>query len=60
MTDLVPDDEIAGILAGPAHPQETARGLVDRALDRGGKDNVTVVLADYALLEPGGQAPRHS
>jgi PPM family protein phosphatase len=60
LTDMVPDDEIAGLLGRPAHPQETAQALVALALDRGGKDNVTVVLADYALAEPGGQAPRHS
>jgi serine/threonine protein phosphatase PrpC len=52
LTDMLPDEEIAGILERPAHPQETAHALVERALDRGGRDNVTVVLAQYELKGP--------
>jgi len=50
LTDMVPDEQIAGVLAlhGPA--QETAQALVDLALECGGKDNVTVVLAQYTML----------
>ena len=55
LTDLVPDEEVAGVLARHADPQEAARALVDLALDRGGRDNVTVVLAHYALAGPGHQ-----
>jgi protein phosphatase len=49
LTDMVSDVEIAGILARHTHPQEAAQALVDLALERGGKDNVTVVLAQYAI-----------
>ena len=46
---MVPDGEIAAVLGRPAAPQEQAQGLVDAALRRGGKDNVTAVVAHYAL-----------
>jgi protein phosphatase len=49
LTDAVGRDEIAGILGQNASPEETTKHLVDRALQRGGEDNVTVVLARYAL-----------
>ncbi len=44
LTKHVPDDQIASILAsGPA--QSVAQALVDAALEGGGTDNVTVVVA---------------
>jgi protein phosphatase len=49
LTDMVPDEEISAILARAAHPQEAARALVDAALTSGGRDNVTVVVAHYAM-----------
>lgn len=49
LNDMVPDGEIAAILGRPTTPQNAAQALVDRALDNGGKDNVTVILARYAL-----------
>jgi len=49
LTDMVKDEEIADILSGLATPQEMAQSLVDLALERGGRDNVTVVLARYAI-----------
>jgi PPM family protein phosphatase len=52
LTDMVPHDEIATVLARNTHPQETVQALVERTLEGGGKDNVTIVLAQYALLEP--------
>ncbi len=48
LTEAVPDAEIAEILAGPDDPQGLAHRLVDRALDHGAPDNVTVVVARYA------------
>jgi protein phosphatase len=52
LTDMVRDEEIAAILSQDIHPQETVRALVDLALEHGGKDNVTVILAGYELKEP--------
>jgi protein phosphatase len=47
LTEMVEDGQIANILAEPILPQIACQALVNRALDQGGKDNVTVVLADY-------------
>jgi protein phosphatase len=49
LTDLVGDGDIAQIL--DAHPAaaDACRALIDRSLERGGKDNVTVLLARYRL-----------
>lgn len=49
LTDMVPSEEIARILGQAIHPQATAQALVDLALACGGKDNVTVVVAHYAV-----------
>jgi PPM family protein phosphatase len=49
LTDLVDDDTIRRVLV-ECHPSEEAcRRLVDLALERGGKDNVTVVVASYTF-----------
>src|SRR5262249_24423208 len=58
LTDMVSEDQIAGILGRHAPLEQAAQTLVERALECGGKDNVTVVLAHYRLprsdhLEPG-------
>ena len=39
----VSDDEILGVLSG-ASPSQAAWGLVDLALEHGGRDNVTVLI----------------
>jgi protein phosphatase len=49
LTDLVSDPEIAHILGEYTHPPDATQALVDRALARGGKDNVTVVLGHYLV-----------
>jgi protein phosphatase len=49
LTDLVRNEEVAGILGRRTHPQQAAQALVDLALERGGKDNVTVVVAQYEV-----------
>jgi len=54
LTDMVDDAHIAGVLAREAGSEETCRLLVDSALENGGKDNVTVVLASYGI--PGAPA----
>ena len=40
----VPEDVIAARLLAAGDLAEAARGLVQEALDRGGRDNVTVLL----------------
>ena len=50
LSDLVDEYEIQQAVHQARHPQEACRRLVDLALERGGKDNITVVLGHYALL----------
>ena len=51
LTDVVDDDQIANVLrAGKDQPLEPqAQRLVDLALERGGPDNITAVLARYKI-----------
>jgi serine/threonine protein phosphatase PrpC len=49
LTEMVSDEAIARVLATAGPPAETCRQLVDLALEAGGKDNVTVVLARYRI-----------
>jgi serine/threonine protein phosphatase PrpC len=49
LTDALADDRIADVLCRRRRPEEECRSLVDRALERGGEDNVTVILADYRI-----------
>lgn len=51
LTDIVRDPEIAKILRTQASAQEKCQQLADFALDRGAKDNVTVLLAGYKIPE---------
>jgi protein phosphatase len=46
LTGMVDDEEIVATLAGVANPQAAADALIEQALRNGGKDNVTVVIAD--------------
>jgi serine/threonine protein phosphatase PrpC len=50
LTDMVDDPAISAILAAGAPPSEACTALVERALQGGGKDNVTVVVARYDFL----------
>jgi protein phosphatase len=52
LTTMVPETTIAAVLAAHPHPQTACQALVDRALEAGGKDNVTTVLVDFAVLAP--------
>jgi protein phosphatase len=49
LTDMASDDEISAVLA--AHPlsDDACRALVDLALQRGGRDNVTVIVAGFSM-----------
>jgi protein phosphatase len=49
LTDLVSDDEIATLLMRHPVPQSACQALVELALERGGKDNVTVVIGKYEV-----------
>ena len=48
LTRELADDEIADVLGAVDDPQEAAARLVQRALDRGGRDNVSAVVVDVA------------
>jgi serine/threonine protein phosphatase PrpC len=50
--------EIAALLEAHPRPEDACRALVDRALDGGGRDNVTVVLASYTIPEVADPADR--
>jgi protein phosphatase len=50
LTEMVDDDSIAAVLRTAATAQEACETLVNLALERGGRDNVTVVLARYRFL----------
>jgi len=49
LTDMVDDPTIAGVLSNPRGPAAACRALVDLALEHGGHDNVTVIVADYVF-----------
>lgn len=55
LTDAVTDAAIADVLASAAAPADAVRRLIDLALDAGGPDNVTCVIAEVAA--PSGRAP---
>ncbi len=50
LTNEVSDEEIDGLLAGAADPEATCRALVERALERGGRDNISAIVA-HALSD---------
>src|SRR5262245_5269974 len=49
LTDMVDDATIAAELQRERSADEACQALVDRALEGGGKDNVTVVVAGYRI-----------
>lgn len=56
LSGLVPEHEMLAALAGGGEPEEIVERLIRLANDRGGPDNVTVVLA----LRPAGEAEKES
>ena len=52
LTDMVAERAIARALLRPGTAAETCKSLVKLALEGGGKDNVTVVLARYRISGP--------
>lgn len=51
LTDMVGDDEIARVLADQPVADGACQLLIERALEHGGKDNVTVLVARYRFEE---------
>jgi PPM family protein phosphatase len=51
LTDLVDDGVIAKLLGEATTSGDACQRLVEQALDRGGRDNVTVVVAIYGIPE---------
>jgi protein phosphatase len=49
LTDRVEDGRIAELLAAHPRPDQACRALVEAALEAGGRDNVTVVVANCAI-----------
>jgi serine/threonine protein phosphatase PrpC len=49
LTEMVDEEEIAGVLMRDQSAQDACQTLVDLALEHGGKDNVTVLLAKYEI-----------
>lgn len=47
LTNMVSGDEIVGVLESEQRPEEACRKLVALANEKGGKDNITVVIARY-------------
>ena len=54
---MVDDASIARELGRGTSSDDACRALVELALDRGGRDNVTVVVATYRRLGPPGARP---
>jgi PPM family protein phosphatase len=51
LTDMVSDDEILAEVRAEASPERLSQRLVSRANERGGRDNITAVVA--RLIDPG-------
>jgi len=47
LTEHLGDEEIRGVLVTAASPQEAVQTLVGAALDAGGRDNITVIVAAF-------------
>jgi serine/threonine protein phosphatase PrpC len=50
LTDMASSEDILGVLARHADSQPACRALVDLALERGGRDNVTVIVARFSSI----------
>ncbi|MEP7121125.1 MAG: protein phosphatase 2C domain-containing protein [Byssovorax sp.] len=48
LTGMVPDSQISTVLQGAATPRAASEELVRLAIEQGGRDNVTVIVARYS------------
>lgn len=51
VTDMLSEEEIGNILAGETSVEETVEVLLQQTLEKGGKDNVTIVLCEVREQE---------
>jgi serine/threonine protein phosphatase PrpC len=51
LTEMVNADDITGVLAGEQEPERAARRLIELANERGGHDNITVIVARFEAPE---------
>jgi protein phosphatase len=58
LNEMVDDTSIAEILAKYDDPGAATRHLLEEALNRGGKDNVTIIVAKYRLTDSQPAEPR--
>ena len=58
LTDLVDDQTITNVLRETTRSSDACERLVQQALDNGGRDNVTVIVAAYRLPEQEGDPER--
>ena len=49
LTDMADEQDIAAVLAAHPGSDDACRTLVDLALERGGRDNVTVIVAGFTI-----------
>jgi serine/threonine protein phosphatase PrpC len=54
LTEMLADDQIAAVLHAEADPRRACERLVAEANVKGGKDNVTVIVARFTLPDEGG------
>ena len=53
LTEMVPEDEIASALGAAADPQTACEALVGEANRRGGRDNITAIVARFESADAG-------